>query len=56
MKNRIFIGLAVLLAAATLGAQELVFFEGEVTISEIVDAGDPFVYRAEDIYFGLERG
>ncbi len=57
MKNRILIIAAVMLLAATAaGAQELVFFEGELTISEIVDAGDPFIYRSEDIYFGFRLG
>ncbi|MEE8441949.1 MAG: FecR family protein [Spirochaetia bacterium] len=57
MKNRILIILAVMLfAAAAVGAQELVFFEGDLTISELVDAGDPFVYRSEDIYFGFRLG
>jgi len=46
----------MVLALATAGAQELVFFEGDVTISEIVDSGDPFVYRTEDIYFGFQLG
>jgi FecR-like protein len=57
MKNRILTILAVMvLAAATVGAQELVFFEGDVTVSEVVDTGDPFVYRSEDIYFGFQLG
>ncbi len=57
MKNRILALLAVMLFAATaVGAQELVFFEGELKISEVVDAGDPFVYRSEDIYFGFQLG
>ena len=57
MKNRILAILAVMLfAAAAAGAQELVFFEGELKVSEVVDAGDPFVYRSEDIYFGFRLG
>jgi hypothetical protein len=59
MRNRLVIILALVIATfavGTVGAQELVFFEGDVRISEIVDSGEPFVYRSEDIYFGFQLG
>ena len=57
MKNRIAVILALLLiAAASAGAQELVFFEGDLRVAEKVDSGEPFEYRPEDIYFGFQLG